>query len=418
MLLLTYMFRICILSLCLGMVVINVSLPQARAAESNLDVGGENGSASTDQAQGTSLFSRNPVHLSLTIDGGYDTNINTTKQQQEASAFTQGEATLAGTVGTERAHATINSALQLIYYTDQISGPNPEVNTRGAINAAYSVSRRLMLGGNFSAAYQVEPDFSANIGPQQRVGYFFTTTDDISASFQWFDPLSTVTSGNIVVVRYDDATIGFDQDRIDGTIGQQVRWGLARGALVGEYRFQIVDYDHNTTRNSTSHYALGGIDYPLNERLNVTLRGGATFRFFDDGTERTAPRAEGTVNYSIGSKSSLSLNGSYGLEQPDDPLFQSRTTFRTGLQFNYWVTAHLLSTFTGYYSNSRNTSAAGATVNGSPNEQSYSVSAGLQYSFTSRWGVHATFDYSGTSGDTAFQNYSRERYSGGVVVSF
>jgi Putative beta-barrel porin 2 len=394
-------------------------MPHAWAAESDLDATGQSGDVTTTQQPfGINPFSRNPLHLSLSVDGGYDTNVSTTTQQPQASAFTEGQATLAGKFGTERANVAIDSALQLIYYTNGVSGPNPEVNTHGAITGAYSVSRRLTLTGHFSAAYQVEPDFSANIGPEQRVGYFLTTADDISGSFQWVGPLSTVTSGSIVVVRYDDSTIGFDQDRVDGTIGQQVRWALARGALVGEYRFEIVDYDHDLTRNSTSHNALGGIDYPFNERLNMTLRGGATFRFFDDGSERTAPHAEGTLNYLIGRTSVVSCNVSYGLEQPDTPLFMSRTTFRGGLQYKYWLTAHLLSTFAGYYTNSHNNSTPGVVVNGSSNEESYSASVGLQYALTSRWSVHVGFDYSGVSSEVGFTDYSRERYTGGIIVNF
>jgi Putative beta-barrel porin 2 len=395
-----------------------VCIAHVWAAEPDLSAAGLGGDIPIEQSQGISLLSRNPLHLNISIVGGYDTNVSTTEQQGKASAFAEGDVTLAGKFGTARANTIIDSGLQLLYYTNGVSGSNPEVNTHGAITEVYSVSSRLTLTGHFSAAYQAEPDFSANIGPEQRVGYFFTTADDISAAFQWFGPLSTVTSGNVVVVRYDDSTIALDQDRIDGTIGEQVKWALARGALVGEYRFEIVDYDHNATRNSTSHYALGGIDYPFNDRLNVTLRGGTTFRFFDDGSERTVPHAEGTLNYLIGRTSAVSCNVSYGLEEPDTPIFMSRTTFRGGLEFKYWLTSHVLSTFTGYYTNSHNNSTTGAVVNGSSNEESYNASVGLQYSFTSRWGVHASFDYSGTSSGAAIRDYSRERYSGGVVVNF
>jgi opacity protein-like surface antigen len=386
------------------------------ATESNLDIGGESASASTGQGQGISIFTRNPLHLSLAIDGGYDTNVSTTGQQSQGSAFTQGQATATGAFGTERANATIASSVQVIYNSDQISGPNPEINSNGSITASYSVSRRLLITGQLSAAYQDEPNFGANIGPDQRVGYFFTSTDNISASFQWFGPFSTVTNDNVVIVHYDDSTIGFDENRIEETIGEQLRWSLARGALVGEYRFQIVDYD-DSLRNSVSHYVLGGIDYPFNERLNATVRGGATFRFFDDGIQRAEPRAEGTLNYMIGPKSSISCNASYGLEEPDTPIFTSRTTFRAGLQWKYWLTAHVLSSLTGYYTNSRNsTGNAIATV--SPNEESYSLSAGLEYALTSHWAIHASFDYTGDTSDIAIRNYSRERYSAGLVVNF
>jgi opacity protein-like surface antigen len=57
-------------------------------------------------------------------------------------------------------------------------------------------------------------------------------------------------------------------------------------------------------------------------------------------------------------------------------------------------------------------------VTGSSNEESYSASVGLQYAFTSRWSVHVGFDYSGVSSEVGISDYSRERYTGGVIVNF
>jgi hypothetical protein len=73
-------------------------MPQLRAAEADLGAGGQNGDVPMEQSQGVGLFSRNPLHLSISIDGGYDTNGSTTQQQSQASAFTEGQATGAGTV--------------------------------------------------------------------------------------------------------------------------------------------------------------------------------------------------------------------------------------------------------------------------------------------------------------------------------
>ena len=391
-------------------------LEYTSAAESDVSGGSIQG-APLEESTGISLFSRTPLHLTLIVDGGYDTNTGTTNQQNQGSAFTQGQAIVGGVFGTERANTTLNSSIQLIYFTESSTGTNPEVNFAGSIAGFYSVSRRLQLTGHLSAAYGVEPDFSANIGPQQRVGYFFTSADDVSAAFQWSDRLSAVTTDNFLVVHYDDSAIGFNQDRIEDTIGEQVRWSISRATLVGEYRFQIVNYNQSML-SSNSHYVLGGIDYAFNERVTITTRGGATFRFFDDGTERTEPRAEGTLKYSIGRKSSIAGNVSYGLEEPDIANFTSRTTFRAGLQLNYWLTAHILSTLNSYYTDSRNSSSNAATASSSPNEKSYSVTLGLEYALTHRWGVHANFDYSGLKSDIPGNNYTRERYSAGLVVNF
>ena len=81
-------------------IVAAVSIPQLRGTEADLGAVGQGGDIPMEQSQGISLFSRNPLHLCIAIDGGYDTNGNTTRQQSQASAFTERQATLAGTVVT------------------------------------------------------------------------------------------------------------------------------------------------------------------------------------------------------------------------------------------------------------------------------------------------------------------------------
>jgi hypothetical protein len=394
--------------------------PDQSVAQTDLQAENQSGGVPMEQIPGTSLFSRSPFRLDLAFDGGYDDNVNTNDLNQKGSAFADGQGTLSGKIGTERSNLTLNSMVQLIYFTDNVGiVNNPEINSQFSLDAFHSVSRRLQLRADLRAAYQEEPDFSANIGPNRRVGYFFNTDDSVSASFEWFQDFSTVTTARARWVRYDDAIVGALDNRVEGTIGEQFRYSLRRVVLVGEYRFEIIRYD-TAPLDSTSHYLLGGIDYQVNQQMNVTIRGGATLRTYDQGTNKTEPEAEGTLNYQIGRTSALSLNARYGLEEPDATFaFGTRTTFRVGLQLHQWLTAHIQAILASYYTHDDNeTLSNGPGVAVSQQVNSYDVSGTLLYALNRRWAVHVNFERSGIDSGLMGQNYTRDRYSAGFYLSF
>src|SRR5690348_277684 len=271
----------------------------AFAEDSTVEVVTQGGTTSTEQKQSWSLFSRFPLHLDLSLDGGYDTN-STTNGQGQSSAFAQGRADVLYDYSSGGSALKIALITTLVYFTDVNTDTNPETNTRLDITGERALSRRVFLTGRASLAYQVEPDFSANVGPENRVGYYFTTSDTLSLSYELLPKIFLLTTEGFRLVKYDNAAIGFDQDRFEETIGESVqyRYGL-RTAFSADYRFQIIDYDE-APRDSLSHYLLGGVDYDLNERMKASLRGGVTFRSYHSGLTTTEPRVEGTLTYSMG----------------------------------------------------------------------------------------------------------------------
>ena len=62
--------------------------------------------------------------------------------------------------------------------------------------------------------------------------------------------------------------LNFGPESID-TFGETVQFSLTRRTnLVGDYRYQITDYD-TAPNDSTTHYLLAGIDHHLTEHLIV-----------------------------------------------------------------------------------------------------------------------------------------------------
>ena len=64
------------------------------------------------------------------------------------------------------------------------------------------------------------------------------------------------------------------QDRVENTFGETFQFSLtSRTNLVGEYRFEMINYD-TAPNNSTTHYLLAGVNHHLTEHLIVHVRGG------------------------------------------------------------------------------------------------------------------------------------------------
>ncbi len=79
------------------------------------------------------------------------------------------------------------------------------------------------------------------------------------------------------------------QDRIQNTLGEQLQFSLtSRTSLVGEYRFEMINYDTAPT-DSTTHFVLAGVNHNLTEHLIVHLRGGESFRSLENDGDSARP---------------------------------------------------------------------------------------------------------------------------------
>jgi hypothetical protein len=187
-------------------------------------------------------------------------------------------------------------------------------------------------------------------------------------------------------------------------------------SLVVEYRYELVTYD-NSFLNSQSHYALGGIDHTFNPRLSATFRGGAQFRSYDNAGDRTGPYFEGKVDYALGRRTSVSWVSRYGIEEPDTPNAQSRTTFRTGLQTKFSLTSRVETGLDLFYVHDDYHALAPGT-GGAFSEDTFDTGFSARYAINALIGLQLSYHYTDVSSDAAFREYSRNRVSGGVNVTF
>ena len=270
---------------------------------------------------------------------------------------------------------------------------NDDVNTNLTLSLTHIFSTRLSFDATVSAAYQTEPNFKTNVGPQNVRSNHFNTTDTFSLAYHWLPRFTTITSYTFKRVKYDDASIGMFQDRVENTFGEVFQFSRSsRTNLVVDYRFQTVNYD-TAPNNSITHYALAGIDHHLTEHLVLNVRGGETFRSIDTGTDTIDPYFEGSLAYT-GSRSSLIWTASYGVEDPSVDGAVSSITLRTGLAFSYNLSARISATAAVYYNHADNQGMISSGTGSVGSQDSFDLSLGLRYTINQHFAVHVDYSHS------------------------
>jgi hypothetical protein len=291
------------------------------------------------------------------------------------------------------------------------------------LSLSYAASPRLTLGASINAVYTSEPNFASNIGPTQRAGSYFATADELSAAYRWSRRFSTVSTYSFRLVRYQNSSSAAFSDRQENAFGEEFRFDLFRTTvLVADYRFLVVNYV-SSPLDSTTSFLLAGVEHSFSRRLQGQFRGGVSFRSFDEGGSEVNPDFEGSLNYVLGSHSSIGWTAQYGTEQSTEQNVASQITFRTGLQFRYAFTARISSAISFNYQHNDNqggvtTTGSVAPTGGSFATDAYDVLADLRYQINRHADVDLGIQHSESTSADPTQDYSRNIYSIGLNFTF
>jgi hypothetical protein len=366
---------------------------------------------------GTGVFAPTPVKIYATVSGGYDDNVSNTPANKQSSTYSNANLILDYTFGDPRLQMVLNGGAGFTYYFSHISNQNYDIDLKGALAITYKSSPRLTLGGSILVSYLTEPSFQYAGGLNSRNGNYLYTTDRAFLEYAWSRRFVTRTSYTFEAFNYDRSSVGAFSNRISNTFGNEFRLQMVpTTSLVVEYRYGITSYE-NSFLNSETHYALGGIDHTFNPRLSATFRGGAQFRSYDNAGDRTGPYFESNVNYALGRRTSVSWINRYGIEEPDTPNSQSRTTFRTGLQTKFSLTSRVETGLDLFYVHDDYHALAPGT-GGAFSEDTFDTGFSVRYAITNLIGAQAGYHYTDVSSGSAAREYSRNRVSAGVNVTF
>ena len=370
---------------------------------------GQETSASPFEEAGIGWLPTIPIQITAGMDMGYDDNATLTPSG-EGSLFVGENVTLSYNRSTEPTQFYL---LGIGRFDQYFNVSRNDVDGNVTMSLTHNFSTRFSFYASVFAAYQSQPNFSANVGPENVISDHFYTTDIFSLTYHWFPRFSMITSYTFNRVKYAQVSIGNSQDRVDNTFSEKFQFSLTRRSnLLAEYRFETINYDTAPT-DSTTHFILAGIDHNLTEHLIVHARAGESFRSLENEGSTASPYLESVVDY-VSSNHALSWTSSYGFESPTAAGVTTTKTWRTGLKSTYWLTSRLNSTAGVYYHHDENTGGTSSTGT----QDSFDLTLGLLYTINKHFSLGLNYNHTtlGSLGSTP--GYSENRYFGGVTYTY
>jgi hypothetical protein len=179
--------------------------------------------------------------------------------------------------------------------------------------------------------------------------------------------------------------------------------------LVGEYRYQAIDYAHaGELKDKTSHFLLAGADYTVGKQLTFSGRAGLEDRRRDGERSTTAPSVSLTLQYNYTENSFLTGGYTYSLEETDNPaLFTDTRMNRFFINVQHAVTAMVIA--------SGSITVEPSTLlgrRGLPDVDETATRLGLALTYVARknFTLSATFDYDRVNSDSPNRNQDRTRF--------
>ena len=354
-----------------------------------------------------------PIQITAGLDMGYDDNATLTPSGK-GSLFAGENVVL---TYSRPGDATQFSVLGIGRFDQYFNVSRNDVDGNVTMSLTHNFSTRLSFYASVFAAYQTAPNFRSNVGPENVVSDHFYTSDIFSLTYHWSTRFSMITSYAFNRVQYTSSSVGNSQNRVQTTLGEEFQFNLtSRTNLVGEYRFEMINYD-TAPRDSMIHFALAGIDHHFTEQLFVHALGGETFRSFKNDGNSVDPYFEGSLAY-VGRNYSLEWTTSYRTEEASAAVALVRTTLRTGLNLKYGLTARISSTAAVYYHHDENEGGISSGTSSVGSQDSFDLSLGLRYTINKRFALHVDYRHSSTSSLGSTPDFSRNRYSAGLTFNY
>jgi len=378
----------------------------------------QDGVAAASEAAGVSWLPAVPIQITAGAGIGYDDHVTgstaTTSSSGQSSFFARENLVLTYVRPTERTQVSLIGVGRFEQFFDL---GTDDKNGNITLSITHHNSTRLSFYTNIYAAYETEPDFKSDVGPENVRADHFNTIDIFAVTYRWLPRFSTVTSYTFQRVKYADSSIGMFQDRVYDTFGETLQFSLTRRTNLGaDYRYEIINYD-TAPNDSTTHYLLGGVDHHLTEHLLVRAGGGPSFRSLANNGDSVTPYFEGSLDYTS-SNHSLSWTTSYGFEAPNEANVSTRKTFRTGLVLTYNLTSRLSSTTAVYYHHDENQGSGSSETSSTGTQDSLDLLLGLRYTINKRLALQINYNYTSQSSLGATPGYSRNSYSAGLSYTY
>ena len=379
---------------------------------------GQYATGSTSETAGAAGGAAVPLDITAGVDIGYDDHVigsNAASSSGQSSFFARENLVLSYDRARERTQLHLIGVGRFDQFFDA-GTDDKDVNVTLALT--HDFSKRLSFRADVYAAYQTEPNFQSNVGPENVRAPHFNTHDILSLSYHWLPRFATVTTYEFNRTLYSQSSsVGTSSNRTQQTLGEQLQFSLtSRTNLIGEYRFETINYD-TALNNSIIHFALAGVDHHLTEHVSFHVRGGESFLSLENDGDTVSPYFQGVLDYGSGNHS-LNWTTSYGFEAPSAANVSTRKTIRTGLNLTYRLSSRVHSTAAVYYHHDENGGSTSPGTSSAGTQNSLQLSLGLRYTINKRFSLHVDYRHSSVGSQGSTPGYSRNSYSAGLTFTY
>lgn len=359
---------------------------------------------------------RDSIPLTFTVGSevGWDSNVNNASSNEQDSVYISGNLGAEYANNNERTSMVIGASGGVFYYFDQVPERDDTLyNGRLSFYVSHAVSERLRITNNAYVAYEIEPDYVIGESLSRRSDQYFYAYENLSVAYDLTDRITSTTGGSVSYITYEDNGVSTTEDRITYGVSENIRYALDENlGLNATYRFSYTDYESGST--TTSHKALVGLDYALDEQTTAVFRAGAEFRLSDDYGDSTRPYFEGALTRNVTDVLTFSWLHRLGFEDSElqQGVTNSRYAYRTSMSVMYQMTEKLSLSTSGVYSYADLDGPASRT------DHIYSASVGLRYALTRALNLGVGYSFNMVDSDSEFREYDRHRVNASVSASF
>lgn len=230
--------------------------------------------------------------------------------------------------------------------------------------------------------------------------------------------LDSVVKFRTVNYTYDNATLAASIDRVENLYGVELgHQVLPEIRLSGEYRYQTISYETGGgTKDKTSNFLIGGLDYQVAKKTSITGRLGYEWRDRASEKNSSAPFVELSAKYDYAENSYIASGYIYTFEEASNTaLYTDTKVNRFFVNVQHAVSALIVASTSINFEPSALQGRSGVV---DLEETTTRVGLALTYLLNQNWTLSATYDHDKVKSDDAARGVKRDRFGINASLSF
>ncbi|HEY0791668.1 MAG TPA: outer membrane beta-barrel protein [Chthoniobacterales bacterium] len=294
------------------------------------------GSQTSPGSLSEGLFTKLPFTVAAYTNVGYDDNLFFTHDNRTGSGFNSLGLNLGSHIGNLRTRLdALLSAGVIAYWNRPGSAIAPNISLN--LNFTHQFNERTVFGFSTFTSYEQESNVATGLDQASNQGNYFYSSNTFTLGYWLTHRISLITTYNVVTVLYDNSAAALNNNYVQNTISQQVRYLLLPTVNVAlEFRYENDTYFH-VNNDSDAEYLLAGADVTLSPKLSFAFRLGAQLREQHTTPSGTFlyPTFESTLTYEYRPESTVQWLNQLGLGESSSSGQGYREYYQTGLSINH-----------------------------------------------------------------------------------